>query len=162
MKIKYEPTKCACCGQSETYVLPIDYGTVEIVKAIARCIEKKGINAVHLNKEVLAQGFFRSHHQIGNISRLRAHGLVAKVKGEVGNFLLTKKGADFLQGQAVPRYAIMSKVEGKQVGYWDPENNMVTVKDFDMPGEYWEGIGYTIEEGRVIPNPHKNGTQKMA
>lgn len=150
--IEYAPDVCGECGQTKTYILAIDRGTVNIVKKIARCIGDKGINAVHLSKECMAKGYL-THHEVGNISRPRFHGLVAKVKGETGNYLLTKKGAAFLRGEAIPQYAIISKAEHHQIGYFEEEKCKVTVHDFSSKGEYWQGIGYDVEEGRVIRVP---------
>lgn len=150
MSTEYQNEVCECCGQTMTYILAIDRGTVNIVKKIARAIGDKGINAVHLSKECLAKGYL-THHEVGNISRPRFHGLVAKVKGETGNYLLTKKGAAFLRGEAIPRFAIISKAEHHQIGYHEGETERCTVHDFTKKGEpYWVGIGYDVDEGRVI------------
>lgn len=145
---KYEPEKCECCGQTTTYLLGLDRGTTEIVKQIARFIGKKGINRVHPRKEIEGHGL--SSNAVGNLSRPRFHGLIARVDGEAGNYLLTRKGAKFLRGEPVQRYAIISKAEGKQIGYFDPENNQVTIQELQRSGDYWEGINYDITEGYVI------------
>lgn len=149
-KMKYQPEICECCNQTKTYLLAIDRGTVDIVKGISRAIGKKGENSVHLTKEVLEQGFFSSHHQVGNVARPRAHGLVAKVKGEPGYYLLTSKGAKFLRGDRIPKYAIISKVEGRQIGYFEEEKNVVAIEDFNSESDYWEGINYDIIDGKVV------------
>lgn len=150
MKIKeFEPEICPHCGQSMTYLLAVDRGTVDIVKAIAKFIGEKGINAVHPRKEM--EGKALTSNQVGNLTRARAHGLIAKVRGAVGNYLLTRKGADFLRGTQIPKFAIMSKTEHHQIGYFEPEEYMVSVHDFTGEGEpYWQGIGYDIVEGRVV------------
>lgn len=147
-KIEYKPEKCECCGQTTTYVLALDRGTTEIVKAIARFIGKKGINRVHPRKEIEGHGL--SSNAVGNLSRPRFHGLIARVEGEPGNYLLTRKGAKFLRGEAVPRYAIISKAEGKQIGYYMPEEEMINIKRLQKEKDYWEGINYDITEGHVI------------
>jgi predicted transcriptional regulator len=147
-KPHYVPEECGCCGQSTTYALAIDKGTVEIVKQIALFIEKKGINVVHPRKELEGNGL--SSNQVGNLTRPRSHGLIAKVKGEAGNYCITEKGLDFLKGKTVPRVAIMSKKDGVQVGYHEPDTNLCTVTDFNSDGEYWEGVNYEIREGRII------------
>lgn len=152
-KIDYQNETCKCCGQSTTYVLGIDHGTVKIVQQIARFIGKKGINAVHPRKEM--EGSYLTSNEVGNLSRARFHGLIARLKGEPGNYVLTTKGAKFLRGEAIPRYAIISKKEGGNIGYWHIEETSV-VYDFNPKnpgmeeGEYWTGINYSIEEGRII------------
>ena len=156
-KVEYKPEVCDCCSQTTTYLLAVDTGTVDILKGFARCIGTKKINMAHVAKEVLAGGYI-TVNQRGNISRPRAHGLIAKVRGELGNYLLTTTGARFLRGEIrIPKYAIMSKVTGHQIGYYEPEKYTVGVHD--MKGEYWEGINYNVEQGRIVhdiePEPHQ-------
>ena len=87
-KYNFEPEICECCGQAQTYLLPIDWGTALIVKAVARAIRLKGINAIHPVKEmeVPAKGWNYgmaindgklTSNQIGNFTRARVHGLIA-------------------------------------------------------------------------------------
>lgn len=142
--IGFVPEVCECCKQTKTYIYGLDRGTAQILMAIARHIQSKGINYVHPRKENVLTAV-----QWSNLSRLKRHGLVVGVKGEIGNILLTKKGASFLRGASVPRFAIISKVTGHQIGYYEPEKYMVTIDEV-LNGEQWEGINYTIEEGRVI------------
>lgn len=148
-KIDYKPETCDCCHQTTTYLLGLDRGTVDILKKIARFIGRKGINCVHPRKEM--EGPLLSSNQVGNLSRARFHGLIAAVRGNKGNYLLTRKGADFLKGGRIPRYAIISKAEKCQVGYFDQETKTCVVDDF-MASEdpYWEGINYDVIEGQVI------------
>lgn len=143
--IVFSPKTCSACGQSEEYLLPIDNGTVDIVKMIARYIDSKGINVVHPRKEIEGHGL--TSNQVGNLSRPRFHGLIARVAK--GNYCLTTKGAKFLNGMRVEKYAIVSKVEKRNVGYLQ-EGGFVTVHDFNGDGEYWEGINYEIEGGIII------------
>lgn len=169
---QYIPEKCDCCNQTLTYLIPIDKGTVEILKAIARAILNKGINAIHPRKEMevsntqnrdlmIKDGFLTSN-MVGNLSRPRFHGLIAKVRWQPGNYCLTTKGAKFLKGSLVPRYAIRDKVTKRQIGYWLPEKYQVSIKDFSNDEEYWEGIGFDIVSGHVIVDIIKDPkTQKQ-
>jgi len=132
----------------------LDRGTVNIVKVIAKYIQKKGVNAVHLSKELLAEELL-THHDVGNISRPRFHGLVAKVSENAGNYCLTNKGLDFLNGKQVESIALIKKATDKvpayTIGYI---GEPVTIKDFDNEwGEWWSASGYEIQEGRVITQP---------
>lgn len=142
---------CPYCHQRLTYELAIDRGTVETLKTIASYIKKKGINAVHLTKELQGKGL--TAYQIGNVSRLRFHGLIAKIKGEAGNYCLTRKGIAFLEGREIPKIAFIQKSQAghgaKLLEYGD---EMCTIRDF-ATGQYWEGIGYEIKEGRVLDEP---------
>lgn len=159
-KPRYIAEKCDHCGQTTTYLLGIDRGTAHIVQQLARAIDKKGINVIHVHKELLAQGYLTAN-QRSNIARPRAHGLIAKVTGDTmrGNYALTRKGADFLRGVRVSKYAIMSKSDGMQIGYFEAEKYTVTLKELMRGGEYWEGINYHIEEGRVVRDPQVRENQ---
>lgn len=162
---KYQPEKCAGCGQNKTYVLAIDQGTVDIVKATATAIRLKGINCVHPTKEMEVPRLMWNRHyafsegkltstQIGNMTRARIHGLLARVKDEPGNWCLTRKGAEFLRGQPVPKFAVVRKVRDDDAShnecYWKPETYQVKIDQYQK-GPYWEGYNYQIVEGRVVP-----------
>ena len=150
-EIKFTPRKCGECTQSLEYLLPIDRGTVRVLKGIARAIYDKGINVVHIHKEVMAEGYITANER-SNVARPRSHGLIAKVKGEgmKGNYCLTPKGSNFLNGRiSVPKYRKISKDKSGNE-YFEPEACRVHIRDFDQPGETWESTGYEIEEGRII------------
>ena len=154
-KIKFVPTTCQCCGQTDTYILPVSKGVVNIVKGLARCIKQKQINVAHIAKELLAEGYITANER-NNISRPRSHGLVAHIPNETGNYCLTKKGAAFLRGEiTIPKYAICSKTTGHQIGYFEPEKHFVHVAEYNEPGQMWEGIGFEVTEGRVISSLEK-------
>lgn len=150
--IEYTPDRCECCGQEKTYVLPIDRGTGKIVRQIALFIGQKGINAVHPRKEM--EGSWLTSNDVGNLTRARIHGLIARVRGNPGNYLLTRKGSMFLHGHPVPRFAIVAKKTSvspsHNVGYFRPDENAITLAETMRSGEMWEGIGYEITEGEVI------------
>jgi hypothetical protein len=114
---------------------------------MARYIKIKGINAVHPRKEL--EGEYLTSNQVGNLTRPRAHGLIAKIDGEPGNYCLTWKGLSFLKGQGpIPKYAIMSKKSKTQIGYLSDVT--VHVNEYNTNDTRWEGVGYDIVEGRVI------------
>ena len=151
MKTDFKAEICECCGQTKTYAVALDKGSVLILKAIAKFIGQKGINCVHPRKEM--EGSMLTSNQVGNLSRPRLHGLIAHVKGEPGNYLLTKKGADFLRGVDVPKIAIVKKATNQEkkrnIGYWREEEVRCTIDDFHDE-VYWEGINYDIHEGRIV------------
>lgn len=160
-KTTYTPQKCECCGQTATYVLAIDRGTVDIVKAISVAIRRKGINVIHPRKEMECTGKKLSYqdmvqngqltsNQVGNLSRARFHGLIAAVRGHAGSYCLTTKGAQFLKGASVPKFAIISKSDGRQIGYWEEEKNQCTIRDFTPDTEYWEGINFSVMDWRIV------------
>lgn len=161
MPKKYKSRKCDCCGQTTTYRLAIDRGTTDIVKAMAVAIKNKGKNKIHPRNEMevnrenvtyreMVMGGVLSSNHVGNLSRPRFHGLIAKIEGSPGSYCITRKGSDFLNGREIPEYAIVSKVKGKQIGYWKPEEYSVTINDLRKDDPYWEGMNYRIRNGRII------------
>lgn len=163
-KIKYKPERCEHCGQTTTYLVPLDRGAAIIVKALAAAIRRKGINCVHPGKEMevprrewsyeraVTEGVLPSNF-IDNFSRVRFHGLIARVKGEAGNWCLTSKGARFLRGEPVARYVIRSKATKHNLGYYEPETLTVTVHELRKADELWQGINFDIVEGRIVTEP---------
>lgn len=155
---QYQPEVCACCQQTTSYVLSIDQGTVDILRSIANAIRRKGINAIHPRDEMevesggpeLIDNGQLTSNQVGNLSRPRFHGLIAAIKGQPGNYCLTRKGVDFLRGADIPRIAIIDKITTSQIGYYLPDKYKVKISDFDGTGPYWEGLGYEIQEGVVL------------
>jgi len=167
-KYSFTPEVCECCGQAKTYILPLDKGTAIIVKAIAAAIKIKGVNIIHPKKEMevpatewtkeraIRFGSLNSIH-IGNLTKARAHGLIARVKDHAGNWCLTKKGAAFLRGEKVPRLAVMQKTaqgsRSHKEEYFRPEEFMVDIYELSEADEMWEGINFDIVEGRVVMDP---------
>lgn len=178
MSNKYKPETCDHCGQHTTYLLALDKGSTDIVIALAAAIKIKGINCIHPTKEMevpaaewtkeraYREGKLTST-QIGNLTRPRSHGLIAKVSGQPGNWCLTRKGAKFLAGHPVSRYAIMQKsTEHKpshQIGYYEPEENQITLKQLKYEETYWDGYDYEIVSGSVIHKAEdiKNNQPKL-
>jgi len=169
---KYNPELCSCCNQTVTYLLAVDRGTVDIVKAISVAIRKKGRNEIHPRKEMevaknqlsyeqmVIEGVLTSN-QVGNLSRARMHGLIAAIDGNRGSYCLTRKGAKFLRGEAIPKYAIINKAIGHQVGYWEEYSERVTISSFRPDQEYWQVINYTIEDGRMVYDDVPQGKPKQ-
>jgi hypothetical protein len=148
----FTPTRCECCGQTQEYVVAISKGIVLVLKKFSQHVKSKGVNVVHIEKEMVAPRII-TNNQYANVKILTAHGLLAKAKGEAGNYVLTRKGLEFLKGtHPVPKYAIISKVEKRMMGYHDEEFE-VHISDFDKDSEFWEGVGYDIKHGRVINEP---------
>lgn len=144
---------CEACGQTTTYDLELNPGSVNILKVMAQYIERKGINAVHPRKEVEGHGL--SSNEVGNLSRIRFHGLVAKIEGETGNYCLTSKGLDFLNGAPIPTIAIVKKgtdkVPAHTIGYGE---GVASIEEYGTGWEtYWTVNGYEVREGRVIKTP---------
>lgn len=144
-KPTYRPDVCEHCGQTKDYIVGIDKGSVMIVRKVAQAVARKGINAVHTAKEGVL-----NHNELCNVVRPRNHGLIAHVKDEPGVYCLTTKGADFLKGKTIPKYAIVSKAESRQIGYFEPETYQVNINQFTVSDPYWEGFEYYIKDNKVL------------
>lgn len=164
-KPKYEKEICSECGQFKTYLLPLDRGTATIVKAFSTAVRNKGINIIHPTKEMEVPAkewsYERAIHagvltstQIGNFTRARVHGLIARVKGEAGNWCLTTKGSQFLKGQKVPQFAIIRKSKAGERShkdeYFEPEKFQIDIYELSKQEEVWMGIDFEIQEGRIV------------
>lgn len=150
-KNKFKADVCVDCTQTKNYLLCLDKGAALILLGIANAVDRLGRNRVHLQKEVegnvkdfgsitemINKGYLTSV-MVGNATRARYHGLIAFVErdGGTGEYLLTKKGAAFLRGARVPRAAIIDKVAGHNAGYWDPENDTVTIFQLLKESKTW-------------------------
>lgn len=182
MSIKPEGFKkeiCGECGQAKTYLLPLDRGTTVIVSAFAAAVRHKGINVIHPTKEMEVpakqwnlnrantEGVLTST-QIGNLTRARVHGLLARVKGEAGNWCMTTKGAQFLKNVPVPRFAVMRKSTAEKRShkdeYFEPEKYLITASELAREGENWAAIDFQIVDGRIVhdlPPPKAENQTKL-
>ena len=144
---KYQPETCIGCHQTTTYRLGLDQGSAGIFIDIFKAICKKGINEIHPTREIEAWKDKGKKWYSTNLSRPRFHGLIAFVKDKPGYYCLTKKAGIFLRNKPVSRYAIISKAEGHQIGYWEPEVHQITLQELLKSSEipFWEG-----DEQRMI------------
>lgn len=163
--IGFKKDACPHCGQNTTYLLPLDRGTSIIVKAIAAAVRNKGINMVHPGKEMqvlrkdwnytraVNEGVL-TDNQIGNMTRARVHGLIARVQKEPGNWCLTSKGAKFLRGERVPQFAVIRKTtagdRSHKEEYYEPEAYTTDVYQLAKQDEVWIAIDFDIREGRIV------------
>lgn len=150
--IGFVPDRCECCTQTKNYILAVDRGITEIVKAFAKAISIKGINVIHPIKE-MANARLLTVNQAKNLSRVGFHDLIKKV--EHGNWGITEKGIAYLKGLEIPKYVIVSKVTGETTGYYEPDTYKVKAISFKEKDEYWEIYDFIVFEGRVIKNPNK-------
>lgn len=161
MSTKFHPEVCEHCTQTKQVIYGLDPGTADIVKAVAVRIRIKGQNSVHLTREMgvsnkefnrrrmLEEGVM-TYSMRNNVIRAHKHGLLAKIRGDAGFWCLTRKGAAFLKGERVARYAVQNKITKHIDGYWRPEEETVTIQELQRSGEtYWGGIDFDIVEGRT-------------
>lgn len=70
----------------------------------------KGENRVHLLKDMKNRDYELTRHEWNNFSRQRFLGLAVKVENDPGYWLLTKRGANFLNGLIdIPKYVWVKK-----------------------------------------------------
>lgn len=162
---KFQPKVCPCCMQTEEYLMTIDAGTADIVRSISAAIRRKGENCIHPRKEMemgknqlnynqmIREGYLTST-MVGNLSKARSQGLIAQVIGKSGYYCLTHKGAEFLKGASIPKFAVMSKVTGHNIGYWHELDERVKLKDLIKSGDYWE-IDFTVQNFRILVDAPK-------
>lgn len=99
-KMTTEIKTCETCGQKiREYKVGISKMMVSALVKFRMAVLNKGQNCIHLLKDMEGTAEL-TPHEWNNFSRLRFHGLAVKVRGSVGYWLLTKRGADFLNGKA--------------------------------------------------------------
>lgn len=149
------------CGLAHEYLVSLDPGSAVILKAMAVRIGNKKINIVHPRKEMetkqkmslnemIRNGMITSN-MVGNLSKPRMHGLIAKV-GDAGNYCITRKGWLVLHDKSleIAKFAIRSKVTGRTIGYHRQDLYTTTLGQLEAKTDnIWEGIGYEITEGHV-------------
>lgn len=136
---KFQSTVCECCKQNTNYAIALDRGTALTLLAMANAARRLGRNRIHLLKDMLmegrmsmkemVEGGYLTMRMIGNATRPRYHGLIAfHGDGGTGEYVITRKGGEFLHGSSIPKVAIIDKVRGKNGGYWE-QGGMVTIFD---------------------------------
>lgn len=90
---------CEHCGAKlKAYWVALTPGLVSaLVKFRAGTVVKRR-NKIHLLKDLNGTDQELTRHEWNNFTRLRFHGLAVKYKDASGYWLLTKRGADFLNG----------------------------------------------------------------
>lgn len=144
------PKVCEHCNQTTETELPIDKGSALLVLAIAQAQQVLGKKYVHLDQEVQVISDEANLYSLAmkgkctpsmrrNASRPRYHGLIA-FGADSGSYLLTKKGADFLNGEPIWKTTIIDKTTKSNKGYIK-EDGTVTfdelIKSSEIP--FWDG-----------------------
>jgi len=140
--------RCECCSQRLYKPAVLSKGYAKMLVIISEFIEKKGVNVVHPEKELFKLGLFSVAQRV-NMTVLGDHGLVAKHESH-GNWVLTRKGVDFLNGSEIWKVAAVEKATKRTVGHIEKEGKTTLKKLLGKNAPYWQGLGFTIESGRVI------------
>ena len=139
--------KCEMCNQTIYTTSAINKGTATLLSQAVRFIELKGINVFHPEKELLQADMITANMR-GNLSHLSNHGLIAPFKKEPGNWVVTRKGFDFLNDVPVKRVAIIDKATKVTIGYQDPEIQYSSI--INSNDEYWYQPKCDIVDGKVV------------
>jgi len=141
---------CHACGQRIGYRSAVSRGTVVTLQKIRDFVEDKGINAVHIEKEMVQVGKLTGT-QMGNAKgHMVRLGLLAHV-GEPGNYCLTSMAMAFLAGAPIRKEVTVKKrTEEKGSHTVESSAETCTIADFRKKGDYWEVPGFEIHSGSVI------------
>ena len=117
---------CEHCGQKiREYRVTITPMMIKTLVKFRMAVTDKGVNEVHILNDMKDKDYELTRHEWNNFSRLRFHALVAKVENESGYWLITKRGADFLNGKIeIPKSVWVNN--NKVV---DHDDILVNVKD---------------------------------
>lgn len=128
---------CEHCGQKiREYKVGISKMMINTLVKFRMAILEKGENRVHLLKDFENRRFELSRHEWNNFTRLRFHGLAVKVENEAGYWLLTRRGADFLNGKVeIPKHVWVRN--NKVV---DHAEELVNIKDIWAYAPYIEKL----------------------
>lgn len=138
--LKFIPNVCGCCGMTIDYIVSLDKGTANLLLAMIKIISDRNKNEVYIQGEV--KSGLITPMQAGNLTKARAHGLIAPVEKEgvdAGRYLITRKGADFLRGKTIPKHAIISKKDDCQIGYFHGDEITINISEAMLSGApYWD------------------------
>jgi hypothetical protein len=86
---------CPTCGASvKAYWHTLNGGLVSVLIAAIQFVHANGRNEFHLQNDL-----HLSVNAFCNFTKLRFHGLVAKVDGRAGYWCITRRGGMFLRGE---------------------------------------------------------------
>lgn len=92
---QYCPTCGHCISPYKVSVTPM---MVHALIKFRQAVIDKGENSVHLLKDFKGKPYELTRHEWNNFSRQRFLGLAVKVENNPGYWLLTRRGAEFLNG----------------------------------------------------------------
>jgi hypothetical protein len=141
IQIQSTCSKCPTCGRPfRIWKHRLTPGLVSALIKFRAGVQYYGRNDLHLHNDMKIPGspFCLTDFEWNNFSKLRFHGLVAKVrkdgKHQVGRWLLTERGAQFLRGEiTVPTFA--ETQNNRVVGHSGPP---LHINDFRRKiGDIW-------------------------
>lgn len=128
--MKFTPHTCPQCRQTTNYDVTLSRGSATFLIAFYNAVRRLDQNIIHFGDDMvrdpkdfnnlrdMVEGGWCTHKMseaFGTV--LHRHGLIASTGRN--QWLLTRKGADFLRGEEIWKTAIADKTTGHQSGYWE-------------------------------------------
>ena len=137
---------CQCCGAKiKIWEHSLSPGLVKTLIKFANAIKRKKENDIDLQKEA---GF--NLNEYNNFQKLRYFGLVAKIEGEAGHWLITRNGWAFLKSELT----MPKKVKTFRNKIQEKSNELVSIKDYfnNVFNEgYWQKeFDFEIKQGELL------------
>jgi len=142
-------TYCPHCGAPmRPYRVKITPMMVHAIVKFREAVIDHNRNSIHILKDMKGKPYELTRHEWNNFTKQRFLGLAVRVKGESGYWLLTKRGAAFLNGQEeVPAYVVIFRNKIIERSEWKQ-----SVKDVIGSTPYLEQKGdIQYGEPREIP-----------
>lgn len=143
----YQAEYCTNCGANmKPYRVRLTPMMVHALVKFRQAVMEKGENCIHLVVDLKGKSYKLTRHEWNNFTRERFLALCAKVKDKPGYWLLTHRGASFLNGQeTVPDWVLVFR--NKII---DRSENEVLVRDVIGTIPYMETKG-DVEYEEPIP-----------
>lgn len=137
--------KCSHCGHAiNIYDYPVNKVMVAFLKKMAEMTDELQ------SREIDVEKVSTVNHERTQITKLRVHGLIAKVKDADGHhrarmWIITKKGWGFLRGEEIPRKVVIynNQVLGHVGG-------MTSVKRIDGASDEFEKTAISEPEAKQL------------
>jgi hypothetical protein len=127
--MKNSVSSCSTCGAKlEGRYEYVNKGQIATLAKFRERIINKGVNSIHLQKEIALE-----KSEYTNFQKLRYNGLVAHAKGN-GCWLLTKRGARFLRNEIFIPKGVLIFRNRIQKYHLDRVNLLSIIKD---TSPYW-------------------------
>lgn len=139
--------RCTHCQHTiKIYEYPVNRVMVKFLRQMAEQTDNQQDRAVDVEKVSVI------HHERTQITKLRIHGLIAKVKDENGHhqarmWLITHKGWQFLRGEPIPRKVVI--YNNQVLGHTGGET---TIKRIDADSSQYEQGAMTEPEAKMLGN----------
>lgn len=101
--------KCPCCGATmNPYRVKVTPMMVRALVKFRQAVMDKNDNSIHLLKDMKGKDYELTRHEWNNFTRQRFLGLAVKDQTHPGYWILTRRGAAFLNGEkAIPAYVFI-------------------------------------------------------